>query len=286
MTARKTKIAIVYDFDRTLSTSEMQDSFIRSLGMEPKEFWDENSAFSKNEGMDKILSYLYLMKDKSYKLNKPFNREVLKRLGSSIEFFDGVVEWFDLINDVATRYNVSVEHYVISSGLKEIILGTPIAKKFKEIYACEYLYDANDSPIWIKNVVNFTSKTQFLFRINKGALDISDDREVNRYSSHEERPIPFENMIYIGDGVTDIPCMKLVKQYGGYSIGVYSSKKKTVHDLMYDDRITHFCRADYRKDSELFNLVSDMVHKISVDHPLRMSSFRQYKESAKKKDVQ
>ena len=282
MTTRKTKIAIVYDFDRTLSTSEMQDSFIRNLGMEPREFWDENSTFSKDKDMDKILSYLNLMKDKSYKMNKPFNRDVLNGIGSNIEFFEGVIDWFDLIDEVAVKYHVSVEHYLISSGLKEIILGTPIAKKFKEIYACEYLYDANDSPIWLKNVVNFTTKTQFLFRISKGALDISDDEEVNSFSSHEERPIPFENMIYIGDGNTDVPCMKLVKQYGGYSIGVYSSRKKTVHKLMYDDRITHFCKADYRKDSDLFNLVSNMIHKISVDYPLRMSSYRQYRESAKK----
>lgn len=283
MTSKKTKIAIVYDFDRTLSTSEMQDSFIRSLGMEPKKFWEENTEFAKKNNMDKILSYLYLMKDKTMKSDTPFNREVLKRLGSDIEFYNGVETWFDSIDRLAAQYDVVIEHYIISSGLKEIIEGTPIAKKFKEIYACEYYYDKDGIPTWVKNVINYTSKTQFLFRINKRALEIWDDSKVNEFVYHDERPIPFDNMIYIGDGDTDIPCMKIVKQYGGYSIAVYpDGKKKNVQKMMYDGRITHYCKADYSEESELFNLMSQIIHKISIDAPLRNHTFKQYKESSKR----
>ena len=281
MTRAKTKIAIVYDFDRTLSTSEMQDSFIESLGIKPKEFWDENAKFAKENGMDKILAYLYLMISKSKELHKPINRKLLKEIGSEIEFYKGVEGWFDLVDEIAKQYGVSIEHFVISSGLKEIIEGTPIYKKFKRVYACEYYYDENDNPVWLKNVINFTSKTQFLFRINKGELDIFDDKGVNQYVPHEERPLPFENMIYIGDGDTDIPCMKLVNQYGGHSIAVYAKKKQKVRELMYDNRINHYCKADYSRGSELHELIARIVHQISVESPLRNDSYRQYKESEK-----
>ena len=281
MTRAKTKIAIVYDFDRTLSKSEMQDSFIESLGMKPKEFWDENAEFAKDNNMDKILAYLYLMIRKSNVLQKPINRSRLKKIGSEIEFYRGVEEWFDLVDEIAKQYGVVIEHFVISSGLKEIIEGTPIYKKFERVYACEYYYDENDNPVWLKNVINFTSKTQFLFRVNKGELDIFDDKGVNQYVPHEERPLPFENMIYIGDGDTDIPCMKLVNQYGGHSIAVYAKNKQTVRKLMYDERINHYCKADYSKGSELYELVSRIVHQISVESPLRNDSYKQYKESKK-----
>ncbi len=276
-------MAIVYDFDRTLSTSEMQDSFIKSLGMEPKEFWKENDQFSKEKGMDKNLAYMFLMKNKSMKQDKPFNRDILKKLGTDIKFYNGVETWFDSISEFALEHGVVVEHYVISSGLKEIIEGTFIAGKFREIFASEYYYDENGNPVWLKNLVNFTTKTQFLFRINKGSLDISDDRAVNEFSFHDERPIPFENMIYIGDGMSDIPCMKIVKEYGGYSIGVYNRSKDVVNDLMYNNRITHYCKADYSEGSELFNLVCEIIQKVSFDSPLREQSTRMYKESEKKK---
>jgi len=243
---------MIYDFDRTLSISEMQDSFIRSLGMDPDAFWKKTQNFADENMMDPILAYMYVMKDESMKKNLPFNRTILRKFGSSIEFFNGLDTWFDSIGAVASEHNAVIEHYIISSGLKEIIDGTSIAKKFKRIYACEYYYDVNDNPSWVKNVVNFTSKTQFLFRINKGALDISDNKKINEFSKHEDRPIPFENMIYIGDGITDIPCMKLVKQNGGNSIGVYDSKKDVVTKLMRDDRINHYCKADYSNGSEIF----------------------------------
>lgn len=281
MTRAKTKIAIVYDFDRTLSTSEMQDSFIENLGMKPGEFWKKNAKFAEENEMDKILAYLYLMIRESNIREHKINRDLLKKIGSEIEFYNGVEEWFDLVDEVAKQYGVSIDHFVISSGLKEIIEGTPIYKKFKRVYASEYYYDKNDNPVWLKNVINFTSKTQFLFRINKGELDIFDDKGVNKYVPHEERKLPFENMIYIGDGDTDIPCMKLVNQYGGHSIAVYAKNKQTVRKLMYDERVNHYCKADYSRGSELHRLIDRIVHQISVESPLRHDSYKQYKESEK-----
>lgn len=281
MADKKTRIAIIYDFDKTLSVSEMQDAFIQSIGMNPNDFWKEASDFAKKEGMDKIHAYLYEMIRERKVHQMPLNRRILNEFGSSIEFHPGVLEWFDAIDELAKIHDVIIEHYIISSGLKEIIEGTPIYNRFKNVYACEYYYDENGVPVWTKNVVNFTSKTQFLFRINKGELDIWDDCGVNEFVYHDDRPIPFENMIYIGDGMTDIPCMKLVKQYGGNSIGVYNNDMSVVRQLRYDDRINYYCKADYSKDKDLYNLVSRIISKISVDHPLRMESSKMFKDSEK-----
>lgn len=275
----KTRIAIIYDFDRTLSVSEMQDGFIDSLGLKPKDFWDEVTSYKKENMMDGTLAYLFYMKRKCGELHKPLNRDVLKGYGASVKFFKGVEGWFDEIETVAKEHDVKVEHYLISAGLKEIIEGTPIAKYFKEIFACEYLYDENGTPVWIKNAINYTTKTQFIFRINKGVLDISDDESVNVYLPHDERPIPFENMIYIGDGDSDIPCMKLVKEYGGHSIGVYDKKKEKANELMYDERINFVCKADYSKDNALFDIVSKIIGKVSYGDRLRRQSNKDYKSA-------
>ncbi len=276
---RKTHIAFVYDFDRTLSTSEMQDALIRKLGLEPEDFWKRTNQFAKDNNMDKNLAYLYLIKKESRSRSVAINREVLRATGKEVEFYKGVGQWFDLIGKLAKEQDVIIEHYVISSGMKEIIEGTTIAKQFRKIYACEYYYDENGTPDWVANVINYTSKTQFLFRINKGALEIWDDKKVNEFVPHEERRIPFHNMIYFGDGETDIPCMKLVKNNGGHSIGVYAKSKATVQQMMRDGRIDYYCKADYSENSELHKHVSAVVKKIAQEHPLRMKTFKLFKES-------
>ena len=276
---KKTRIAIVYDFDRTLSKSEMQDGFIRSLGMEPKQFWKEAGEYAEKNQMDKSLAYLYLMVSKSKDLHIPIDRSKLVQFGKNIQFYKGVNEWFQEISEVGKKNDVIVEHYLISAGLKEIIEGTSISKQFEKIYASEYYYDENGNPVWLKNVVNFTTKTQFLFRINKGEFDIWDDKGVNEYRIHDERPYPFQNMIYIGDGTTDIPCMKLVKMNGGHSIGVYANNKAEVNKLMYDERINFACWADYTKGKDLFNVVSEIIGEISHGDKLRRREYRDYKEA-------
>ncbi|MBR4874700.1 MAG: haloacid dehalogenase-like hydrolase [Clostridia bacterium] len=243
--------AILYDFDKTLSTKDMQEyAFIPGIGMTAEEFWDRCDTLTKKHNMDQILSYMYVMLNDA-RGKKLLNRDEFKNLGESVELFPGVDSWFERVNSYAEKLGINVEHYVISSGLKEIIEGTPIAKYFKKVYAAEFMYDKSGVPIWPAMAVNYTSKTQFLFRINKGVLDVTDHAELNEYTPENERRIPFRNMIYIGDGFTDVPCMKLVKVNGGHSIAVYSSNENTALDIMRQGRVDFIAKADYRENEKL-----------------------------------
>lgn len=273
--------AIMYDFDKTLCTRDMQEySFIPGLGITSEAFWAEAGKLSVG-GMDKILAYMYLMLKKAREADKPVRRENFVSLGKDIDFFPGVVDWFDRITAYGKGRNVAVEHYIISSGLREIIEGSQISDRFKKIYACEFHYDANGVADWPLLSVNFTTKTQFLFRINKGVLDFSDDDALNRFIPEEERPVPFRNMIYIGDGMTDVPCMKLVKTNGGHSIAVYGKgKRKKVEDLLEHRRVDFVSEADYRDRGELDSLVKRIIDRMSVvndlqaRHSKQLNSFR------------
>ena len=208
-------IAIMYDFDKTLCTRDMQEyTFIPSVGMEPNEFWEYAGKISGKEGMDNILAYMYCMVETAKKAGSPVTREALVACGKHVEYHPGVQEWFERINAYGRESGVIIEHYVLSSGLKEIIEGTSIAQYFKRIYACEFLY-RDGQAIWPKISVNYTNKTQFVYRINKGILDINNDKDLNRSLPETERRVLFPNMIYIGDGLTDVPSMKLTKLNGG-----------------------------------------------------------------------
>ncbi len=243
--------AILYDFDKTLSTKDMQEyAFIPGIGMTADEFWAKCDILTKKHNMDQILSYMYVMLNDA-RGKKLLNRDEFKKLGESVELFPGVDSWFERVNSYAENLGIEVEHYVISSGLKEIIEGTPIAKYFKKVYAAEFMYDESGVPVWPAMAVNYTSKTQFLFRINKGVLDVTDHAELNEYTPENERRIPFRNMIYIGDGFTDVPCMKLVKVNGGHSIAVYSNKKNTALNIMRQGRVDFIAKADYRENEKL-----------------------------------
>ncbi len=247
------KVAIMYDFDKTLCTKDMQEyGFIPSVGLSPADFWGKCDKLSKKEHMDKILSYLYLMIKESNKNDMPIKRDTFNSCGSNIEFYPGVTTWFKRINEYGKSIGIEVEHYIISSGLKEIIEGSEIAKEFKEIYACEFLYDVNGIAIWPKLVVNYTTKTQFLFRINKGVLDVSNDNDLNKSIANDDRRIPFRNMIYIADGITDVPCMKLVKTNGGKSIAVYTEKSADLAiSLLNERRVDFIAPSNYCENSEL-----------------------------------
>ena len=270
MGKKKTIIAIMYDFDKTLCTKDMQEyDFISSINLKPKEFWKQASFLAKGQEMDKILAYMYLMIRKSTDNHKPIKREVFVKKGENIEFFNGVEEWFDRITEYGKENGVTIEHYIISSGLKEIIEGSKIYKKFKKVYACEFLYDENELAIWPKIAVNYTTKTQFLFRINKGVLDISEDEKLNQYVDNDDRPIPFRNMIYIGDGLTDVPCMKLVKSNGGKSIAVYQPRKKdVVAKFLNDKRVDFIALADYSDGKEIDKIVKDVIIKMAIENEL------------------
>lgn len=272
----------MYDFDKTLTTRDMQEyTFIPNLGLSASEFWQKASTLARSQGMDSILSYMKLMLDESRKQAKPIRRSDFVALGKELEFFPGVLGWFSLINNLGEKLGLSIEHYIISSGLKEIIEGSAIGFEFRRIYACEYLYDENGVAVWPKLSVNYTAKTQFLFRINKGVLDVYEDQALNAYKAETERSIPFLNMIYIGDGLTNVPCMKLVKQNGGKSIAVYmQGKEEIAHRLMVEDRINFYTPADYTDGGELFGLVSTILEEMKACNRLETASIEmKYKAS-------
>lgn len=252
-------IAIMYDFDSTLSPKNMQDyGFIRDLGLTAGEFWSMTDEFGTKHNMEKILAYMYMMmqtaKEKGFSLTK----EYLQNIGKTVELFKGVETWFSRINEYGKSLDVEVEHYIISSGLTDVIKGTPIAKEFKGIYGCEYLYDEKTKEaIWPSLAINYTNKTQFVFRISKGTFDHRDE-SINVHKN--ERHVQYRNMIYIGDGMTDIPCMKIVKDNGGSAIALYQPKSKhKVLPLIIDERINYVCAADYSQNSSLEKIVKQMI---------------------------
>ncbi len=264
-------IALMYDFDKTLSTRDMQDyGFIPELGLSPAEFWGEVDRLTDSQHMDSILAYMYLMVQKCGEKNVRITREKFFELGRGIEYFVGVESWFGRIDAAARALGVCVEHYIVSSGIKEIIEGTSIARSgcFKRIYACEFMYDGNGVIRWPKVAVNYTAKTQFLFRINKGVLDIDSQSAglLNKYTPENDRRIPFENMIYIGDGITDVPCMRLVKAYGGQSIAVYNKEKSsdTAKYLLSSGRVNYCVPADFSAGGELEKIVTAVMNKIKA----------------------
>ena len=271
MAKPKTKpiVALMYDFDKTLSPKNMQDyGFMDGLDMTSKEFWDECTRLTKANGMDSILSYMYLMLEKG-RSKFLLKRENFQELGKSVKLFPGVSTWFERINGYCAEQGLQCEHYIISSGLKEIIEGTPIAGEFKEIYAAEYLYDKDGLAKWPAMAVNYTSKTQFLYRINKGILDVTEQRALNEYVPEDERRIPFRNMIYFGDGDTDIPCMKLTKVNGGHSFVVYQKDRKEAERLISENRVNFAFKADYRKGSPLEKTVKAVIDNIATTEKLK-----------------
>ncbi len=276
-------VAIMYDFDKTLCTKDMQDyNFIPSLSMTSADFWAAANGFGREEHMDSILAYMYVMIQKSKEKNIILNRETLVKNGKDIELYKGVSDWFDRVNQYGALIGVSVEHYVISSGLKEIIEGSSISDKFKEIFACEFYYDESGQAVWPKTAVNYTNKTQFVYRINKGVLDVANDVDLNRSMPDDSKRVPFSNMIYIGDGLSDVPCMKMMKAYGGQAIAVYTdANKEKVEQLLLEDRVDYIFPADYSKDSRLDKTMKNILKKIAVANDLNDENVRQLRDIGK-----
>ena len=274
-------VALMYDFDKTLSTRDMQDyGFIPELGMSPKDFWGEVDQLTDTQQMDSILAYMYLTVQKCREKNIAVTREKFYELGKGIEFFEGVESWFGRIDAFAQSIGVRAEHYIVSSGIKEIIEGTSVARagSFKRIYACEFMYDKDGIIRWPKVAVNYTAKTQFLFRINKGVLDIDSksSEKLNSYTPEKDRRVPFQNMIYIGDGLTDVPCMRLVKAYGGQSLAVYDKVKgnAAAQSLLDADRVNYCVAADYSPGSEAESIVVAAMKKIRAVSELQDLAIR------------
>lgn len=284
---RKPVVAICYDFDKTLSPDDMQaQGYIQSVGYDTKSFWAESNKLAEDNDMDQNLAYMYEMMEKA-RGRLVFTKDKLEEYGAKVNLFPGVEDWFERIRQYGLEHNVIVEHYIISSGLKEMIEGTTVAKSgaFEKIYASSFYFDNYGVAIWPAQVVNYTNKTQFLFRIEKGVLDIND-QGVNDYFPPEDIRVPFRNMVYIGDSDTDIPCMKLVNTYGGHSIGVYNpdtKDKKKVYKMIKDNRIKYFASADYTDGSELDILVKSIIDRTSANEKLETISY-ELKDEVKKSD--
>ena len=266
---KKPIMAIMYDFDKTLSTTDMQNyAFIPALGMTPDEFWGATGEFSKKTGCERILSYMWMMIKLSKEKGIQCTQKWLNSLGKEVRYYPGVETWFKRINEYGKSKGVRVEHYLVSSGTKEIIDGTSIAKEFKKIYGCEFYYDPETKlPIWLKFAINYTQKTQYFFRISKGITNKTDDSVNNKTVS---RRIPYENMVYLGDGMTDVPCMVLVKQNNGNAIAIYNKKEQgNVSSLLRGGRVNFACLADYSENSDLDKTMKLIIDKISINHTLK-----------------
>ena len=263
-------IALLYDFDKTLCTTDMEDyAFIPALGYTPAQFWSKANTFGRENRMDGLLAYMYTMMAECRAQGRVLKRDFLVQCGRSMELFPGVREWFARINAFGGSLGVEVEHYVLSSGLKEIIEGSGIAHEFKQIYACEFYYDESGAACWPKLDVNFTNKTQFVYRINKGVLDVADDKTLNDSMPDDSKRVPFTNMIYVGDGLSDVPCMKMMRAYGGQAVAVYQkSNRAGVEKLLQDGRVDFIFPADYREGTEFDKTVHNILRKMAVSDAL------------------
>ncbi len=277
---KKLIVALVYDFDGTLSPGNMQEfGFIQAIGKSPSEFWQESDEIALGQDASNILSYMKLMFDEAGKAGIKLRKTDFKRFGQKVELFDGVSEWFSLINSYGKERGVKVEHYINSSGLAEMIEGTPIAKEFKRIFACSFLYNKAGVAEWPGVAVDYTAKTQFLFKINKGILSVRDNKLVNESQAEDNKRIPFPHMIYLGDGETDVPCMKIVKMFGGHSIAVYNPKiahkKETARTLLRQQRVNFITPASYTKESRTYKVVCSIIDKIRIDYDLaKLAAFK------------
>lgn len=276
-------VAICYDFDKTLSPDDMQaQGYIQSIDYDVQEFWNSANMLSQENEMDSNLAYMYMMIDGA-RGKLLFNKNTLMEYGSKVQLFPGVEEWFERIRRYGDEHGVIIEHYIISSGLREMIEGTSVAKAgaFEKIYACSFLYNDRGEAVWPSQMVNYTNKTQFLFRISKGVLDVNDPG-VNDYFPPDKIRVPFRNMVYIGDSDTDIPCMKLVNSYGGHSIGVYDPVKQDktkVYRMMNENRIRFFAAADYSEGSDMDTLVKSIIDRTVANERLERIHYRDMNES-------
>lgn len=276
MATLQTTIGMIYDYDQTLSPTYMQDeTLFPHFGINPTQFWKKSRELVDREGYDGELAYLKCMLD-YLGMDRPTNEE-LKSLGSKLKFFKGVPELFEELNQVLSDQHrllgIKIEHYIISSGLKILLDGSALAPHVKCIFGCEFGEDADGRITFPKRVISHTTKTQFIFRINKGMLEPHQD--VNDHMPHELRPIPFQHMVYVGDGPTDVPCFTLMKRYGGHAIAVYNpdetnraSFRKCYQLTGAADRVKHIAPADYRAGSHLRLLLEEMILDVA-DNILR-----------------
>jgi phosphoserine phosphatase len=270
MRTAEIKTAIIYDFDGTLAPGNMQEhSFINDLGITKENFWQRVKKTAGEQDADEILIYMKLMIDLADDKKIKVTKDALRNHGKKIKLYKGLTDgsWFRRINKFAKSINLDLEHYIISSGNREIVEGCKIFKEFKHVFASQFIFD-NDVAIWPGVAINYTTKTQYLFRINKGILNSWDNQKINEYTPEKDRPIPLQRMIFIGDGATDIPSMKMVAYQKGYSIAVYDPEKQAkdlikIHKLISQDRASFIAEANYMENSQLDILIRGILERIS-----------------------
>jgi phosphoserine phosphatase len=277
----KKTIALVYDFDGTLSPKPMQEyGFLPKIGVKPEEFWAESNRIAREQGADSLITYMHLMYKKAKAAGVRIDREELVALGRGVQRFAGVETWFDEIADYvklrAESRGIELRHYLVSSGLTEIVEGTSIYKRFHRVFASEYWFDPYDLP-YPKRVITDTGKTQYLFRINKGLEDLGQN--INHHMPEGQRPIPFSNMIYYGDGETDVPSMAVMRKNGGHAIAVHTPGKDRAKcvELFKAGRIDFLAPADYRRGSDLFKRTCLLLDRIIADIEVQEEIWRMAK---------
>ncbi len=272
MTAKKPwRVAIVYDFDGTLARGNMQEhSFLPELGVNSKTFWNDVKAAARKNDADEVLVYMWHMLELAKEKGIRITKKALTNHGKEIPLFAGVDDWFRRIDKFATERTLSIEHYVVSSGNHEIIAGSKIFRLFKNVYASRFIFGKAGEAVWPAVAINYTTKTQFLFRINKGIENSWDNEQINRWVPMNERPLPFSRMIFIGDGDTDIPSMKMVRFQGGHSIAVFDpdsfqQSPKKVYRLIAEDRVHFVAPADYSDGSQLDVTIKGILARMARD---------------------
>ena len=271
---KKPIVALIYDFDGTLSPGNMQEfGFIQAVGKTPKEFWTMSDGLAAGQDASNVLSYMKMMFDEARKNGITLRRSDFRRFGQHIQLYDGVKGWFKAVNEYGAAHGVQIEHYINSSGLKEIIEGSPIASEFKHIFACTYIYNEAGEAVWPGISVDYTAETQFIFKISKGIFSAHDNKKVNESVAEDKKRIPYPQMIYFGDGETDIPSMKIVTMFGGHSIAVYdpsnAKKKAFAEKLKKQKRVSFTAPADYRTNGRTFKVVCAIIDKIKADYELK-----------------
>lgn len=261
--------ALIYDFDGTLARGNMQEhSFLPALGVKAHEFWERSNGVAEEQDGDQILTYMREMLLQAAKMDLPITRELLQEHGRKVQLFNGVESWFSRIDDYAQGQGLKLQHYVISSGIREMIEGCPIASHFEQVFASSFLYE-NGVAVWPALSINYTTKTQYLFRINKGIDNCWDNQAINRWMPLSERPIPFSNMVFLGDGETDIPTMKMLRHQGGAAVAVFDPDhwdrlQHRIHGLIAENRADFVAPADYSQGSQLEATVKGLLGRMAV----------------------
>ena len=270
MTFERPRVVFAYDFDGTLAPGNMQDhAFIpHELGMDHGEFWEEVRILAEAQRGDPILAYMHLMLEKARVRGLELSLESWRRRGATIPLFPGVEDWFERQNRRADELQLDLRHFIISSGNRELIEGSPIARHFERIYASAFMFDEDLDAVGVALGINYTSKTQYLFRINKWTLEEWDNVAINKAMAKDERPVPFDRIAYFGDGFTDIPTMRLVTDQGGSAIAVYNpddpKTRASVLELRDDGRAHLAGPGDYTEDSPLDCLAQALLTEMAA----------------------